>query len=65
MRTERGHTKVNGNRTFRELLSDWAEHVELNGAAQIVETAAQLAENLVTQLPGNWASQSSHSCVGA
>jgi hypothetical protein len=30
---------------FRELLSDWVEHVELNGAAQIEETATQLAED--------------------
>jgi hypothetical protein len=26
----RGHTKESGNRNFRELLSDWTEHVELN-----------------------------------
>jgi hypothetical protein len=26
-------------------LSDWVEHVELNGVAQIVETATQLPED--------------------
>jgi hypothetical protein len=30
-----GHTKKTGNRNFRELLSDWVEHVELNGAVKI------------------------------
>jgi hypothetical protein len=33
------------NRKFQELLSDSAEHVELNEAAQIEETATQLAED--------------------
>jgi hypothetical protein len=60
-----GHTKETGNRNFRELLSHWVEQVELNGAAQTEETATQIAEEWDTQLPGNWASQSSHSCVAA
>jgi hypothetical protein len=30
---------------FRELLSDWVERVELNGAAQTEETATQLQRN--------------------
>jgi hypothetical protein len=41
----RGHTEETGKCNFRELLSDWVEHVELNGAAQIEETATQLAED--------------------
>jgi hypothetical protein len=55
----RRHTKETGNRSFRELLSDWqwVEHVELNAAAQIEETATQLAEDWESQLPGNWANQ--------
>jgi hypothetical protein len=34
-----------GNRNFRELSSDWVEHMELNGAAQIKETITQLRRN--------------------
>jgi hypothetical protein len=34
-----------GNCTFWELLSDWVEHVGLNGAAQTEETATQLQRN--------------------
>jgi hypothetical protein len=45
------------------LLLDWVEHVELNGAGQIEETATQLAEDWENKFLGNWASQSSHSCV--
>jgi hypothetical protein len=33
------------NRNFREFLSDWFEHVELNGVEQIEETATQLQRN--------------------
>jgi hypothetical protein len=40
----RGHTKETSNRSFREMLT-WVEHVELNGAAKIEETATQLAED--------------------
>jgi hypothetical protein len=47
------------NRNLRELLAAWVEHVELNGATQIEETATQLAADWETQLPSNWASQSS------
>jgi hypothetical protein len=42
----RGHIKEIGNRNFRELLSTWVEHMLLNGAAQIEQTATQLAERL-------------------
>jgi hypothetical protein len=42
----RGHTKETGNRNFRELLSARVERMLLNGAAQIEETATQLAERL-------------------
>jgi hypothetical protein len=45
--------KETGNRNFRELLSDCVEHIELTGAAQIEETAKQLAEDWETQFPGN------------
>jgi hypothetical protein len=37
--------KETGNRTFRELLSDWVEHVELTWATDIEETATQLQQN--------------------
>jgi hypothetical protein len=62
-RAHHGNWQPQRNRNFRKLLSDWVEHVELNGAAQIEETATQLAEVWETQLPGNWASQSSHSAL--
>jgi hypothetical protein len=35
----RGHTKETGNRNFREFLSASVEHMLLNGAVQIEETA--------------------------
>jgi hypothetical protein len=59
----RRHTKETGNHNFRELLSDWVEHVKQNGAVHTDETATQLVEDWETQFPGNWASQSSHSCI--
>jgi hypothetical protein len=47
---KREHTNETGNRNFRDMLSDWDEHVERNGAAQIEETATQLAGDWETQL---------------
>jgi hypothetical protein len=44
-RAHQGNWQPQCNHNFRELLSDWVEHVELNGAAQIEETAAQLQRN--------------------
>jgi hypothetical protein len=40
----RGHTKDTGNSNFRELLSAWVEHMSLNGAAHIEETATQFPQ---------------------
>jgi hypothetical protein len=39
-----GRTKETGNRNFRELLSVRVEHMLLNGAAQIEETALPFAQ---------------------
>jgi hypothetical protein len=39
----RGDTKETSNRNFRDLLSAWVEHMLLNGAAQIEETAIAVA----------------------
>jgi hypothetical protein len=44
-------TQPQRNRNFRELLSAWVEHVELNGATQIEETATQLAGRLRNSAP--------------
>jgi hypothetical protein len=41
----RGHTKETGNRSFRVLLSAWVEHMLLNGAAEIEETALNIELN--------------------
>jgi hypothetical protein len=40
----RGHSKENGNRNFRELLSALVEQMLLNGAAQIEEMATQFLQ---------------------
>jgi hypothetical protein len=32
----RGHTKETGNRSFREFLSAWGEHMLVNGAARFL-----------------------------
>jgi hypothetical protein len=45
-RVHQGNWQPQRNHDFRELLSAWAEHMLLNGAAQIEETATQLAERL-------------------
>jgi hypothetical protein len=39
VRAHQGNWQLQRNRNFRELLSAWAEHMSLNGAAQIEETA--------------------------
>jgi hypothetical protein len=45
-RTHQGNLQPQRNRNFREMSSDWVEHVELNGATQIEETATRLQRNL-------------------
>jgi hypothetical protein len=64
-RARQGNWQPQRNRNFRELLSAWVEHMLLNGAAQIEETAMQLAENWETQLPGNGACQCSHNFIAS
>jgi hypothetical protein len=59
----RGQTEETGKRNFRELLSVRVEHMLLNGAVQIEETATQLAERPRNSTSGNGACQSSHNCV--
>jgi hypothetical protein len=51
------------NHNFWELLSARAEQMLLNGAAQIEEKQSNSRNDRETQLPGNGAWQSSHSCV--
>jgi hypothetical protein len=41
----REYAKETGNRSFRDLLSDWVERILLNGAGQIEQTATQLQRN--------------------
>jgi hypothetical protein len=45
-RIHQGSRQPQRNRNFRKLLSARVEHMLLNGAAQIEETATQLAERL-------------------
>jgi hypothetical protein len=60
----RGHTKETDNCNATAISEDCCQP-ELNVAAQIKETATQVAGRLETQFPGNGASQSSHNCVAA
>jgi hypothetical protein len=43
-RTHKGNWQPQRNRNFRKLLSARVEHVLLNGAAQIMETATQFPQ---------------------
>jgi hypothetical protein len=45
-RAHQGNWQPQRNSNFRELLSAWIEHMLLNGAAQIEETATRLTERL-------------------
>jgi hypothetical protein len=43
----RGNWESQCNHNFREILSDWVEHVELNWAVQTEETATRFQRNLL------------------